>query len=160
MVLKGEKMSEAYRELKCICDMLKSCGVGEKIYVDFSTVNDRTYYNGVTFKGFVKGLPDSVLSGGRYDTLMRKMGKSACAVGFAVYLDKLDRLSTDTKDYDVDVLLLYSEESDKLLAARTAEEQRALGHSVLCASGERTDIRYRNLMKICGREVVTLEAND
>jgi len=159
-IVKSENSKNALEELKRVCEFVESKGFGEKYAIDFSLVSVNGYYSGIIFKGYIHGITDRVLSGGRYDTLMRKMGKSACAVGFAVYLDKLDRLSIDTKDYDVDVLLLYSEESDKLLTARTAEEQRALGHSVLCASGERTDIRYRKLMKICGREVVTLEAND
>ncbi len=159
-MVKGERMCEAYRELDEICGMLKACGVGKKIYVDFSTVNDRTYYNGITFKGFVNGLPDSVLSGGRYDTLMRKMGKSAGAVGFAVYLDMLERMAVDEKAYDVDVLLCYSKDSDRLLVAKTAEEQRALGYSVLSVQGEKAKVRCKRKIKISGREVSTLEADD
>ncbi len=38
-----------------------------RIQVDFSVVSDRSYYNGLIFKGFINGVPDSVLSGGRYD---------------------------------------------------------------------------------------------
>ena len=61
--------------------------------LDFSLVSDRNYYNGITFKGFISGIPESVLSGGRYDRLMEKMGRRSKAVGFAVYLDLLERLS-------------------------------------------------------------------
>ena len=37
-------------------------------------------------------MPDRVLSGGQYDRLMEKMGKKSNAVGFAVYLDELERI--------------------------------------------------------------------
>lgn len=61
----------------------------DRILIDFSAVSDMNYYNGIIFRGFVAGIPDSVLSGGQYDKLMRKMGRRSGAVGFAVYLDKL-----------------------------------------------------------------------
>ena len=63
-----------------------------KVSVDFSLVGDMKYYNGIAMKGFIEGIPSSIISGGQYDRLMRKMGRQANAVGFAVYLDELDRL--------------------------------------------------------------------
>ena len=50
------------------------------------------YYNGIIFRGFISGVPDGVLSGGQYDKLMKKMGRRSGAIGFAVYLDKLQQL--------------------------------------------------------------------
>ena len=77
-----------------------------KIQIDFSVVSDRGYYNGVIFKGFVSGVPDSVLSGGRYDKLLHRMKRSSKAVGFAVYLDKLERVEETTAvDAPVDTML-------------------------------------------------------
>ena len=60
--------------------------------LDFSVVGNTSYYNGVTFRGFVEGVPESVPSGGQYDGLMRKLGRKSKAVGFAVYLDRLERI--------------------------------------------------------------------
>lgn len=62
------------------------------IFVDFSVVSDVKYYNGIAIKGFIDGVPTSVLSGGQYDSLMKRMKRDARAIGFAVYLDELDRL--------------------------------------------------------------------
>jgi len=81
-----------------------------KIRIDFSVVDDIHYYNGIVFKGFVRGVPDAVLSGGQYDKLMRKMKRSSSAIGFAVYMDMLERLTCDTAEYDVDTVLLYNDE--------------------------------------------------
>lgn len=61
--------------------------------VDFSILSDINYYNGIVFKGYIKGIPDAVLSGGRYDKLMKKMSHKSNAIGFAVYTDLLDRLN-------------------------------------------------------------------
>lgn len=53
---------------------------------------DANYYNGTVFKGYINGVPSAVLSGGQYDRLMEKMHRHSKAIGFAVYVDLLERL--------------------------------------------------------------------
>ena len=74
---------------------------------DLSVINDIHYYNGVIFQGFVKGISEKVLSGGRYDKLLERMGQKGGAIGFAVYLSLLEALRPASAEYDADVLLLY-----------------------------------------------------
>ena len=97
------------QELENILRCLKIGGNEEKVNLDFSIVNDMDYYTGIIFQGFINGVPSSILSGGRYDNLLRKLGKDADAIGFAVYLDLLERFDSKEKEYDVDTLLLYEE---------------------------------------------------
>jgi ATP phosphoribosyltransferase regulatory subunit len=66
-----------------------------RILIDFSATGDLQYYNGIAFKGFIDGIPGSVLSGGQYDALMKKMGRKDRAIGFAVFLDMLERLTEE-----------------------------------------------------------------
>lgn len=66
-----------------------------RLWIDFSATGDLKYYNGIAFKGFVEGIPDPVLSGGQYDKLMRRMHRKDRAVGFAVFLNQLERLSRE-----------------------------------------------------------------
>ena len=58
-----------------------------------------------------------MLSGGQYDRLLTHMGKSARAIGFAVYLDQLE----DAEEWDVDTLLLCGDAApgEILAAAQT-----------------------------------------
>ena len=63
-----------------------------RIRIDFSASGDVKYYNGIAFKGFISGIPGSVLSGGQYDRLMRRMGRKDRAIGFAVFMNMLERL--------------------------------------------------------------------
>ena len=72
-----------------IVDGFAAAGLLDRIRFDFSLISDPAYYNGIVFQGFVQGVPATVLSGGQYDRLMRKLGKRASAVGFAVYCDAL-----------------------------------------------------------------------
>ncbi|MBE6955896.1 MAG: ATP phosphoribosyltransferase [Ruminococcaceae bacterium] len=86
-----EGSSKAVGELEAICKYVESIGYSENVRLDFSLVNATGYYSSIMFKGFVSGITSRVLSGGRYDMLMRKMGKDAGAIGFAVYLDAIEQ---------------------------------------------------------------------
>ena len=78
-------------ELDSVYDALKSTVGEDKIYLDMSVLNDMTYYNGIVFQGFVEGLSKVLLSGGRYDNLVKTFNKSHKAVGFAIYTEELAR---------------------------------------------------------------------
>ena len=93
---------------KFICE-LERLDLAENVNIDFSVVNNMSYYNGIVFKGFISGIPTGILSGGQYDNLMQKMGKKSGAIGFAVYLDELKNLSREDQKFDVDVVVLYDD---------------------------------------------------
>ncbi len=88
----ADALSGEIAKLEEAVEAMEGDEVRNQLELDFSLVGNMKYYNGVIFKGFVEGIPGSVLSGGQYDRLMRKMGKKSGAVGFAVYLDMLERL--------------------------------------------------------------------
>lgn len=159
-MVRGERMREAYEQLRGICSLLSEVCDVERIYLDFSTVNDMNYYNGITFKGFVKGIPDGILSGGRYDTLLSKMGKRSGAIGFAVYLDMLERLSEGSSEYDVDTVLLYDDSADALLLAKTIKSIGEMGVTLRAEYGDSTSYRCRKLLKLTAKGVETIETND
>lgn len=121
---------EAVTELEELYDVLKLYGIDKNIYLDFSIICDTDYYNGIFFKGFIAGIAESVLSGGRYDNLMRRMGKKSGAIGFAVYLNQLENLEAKTDRYDADVLITYSEGSDMKKIIEAAGSCIAAGKSV------------------------------
>ena len=157
--IKNEKMATAYGELVSINEAMKAYGVSGKLYFDFSVVNDRNYYDGVIFKGFINGIPTGVLSGGRYDKLLSRMGKRCGAIGFAVYLDALERYGNEDNRYDTDVLLVYENVStDKVIAA--VKELMDGGKTVKVAAAPDASVRYRQLLKISERGVESLETND
>ena len=61
---------------------------------------------------------------------MKRMGKASSAVGFAVYLDQLDRLTEEASGFDVDVLIETDDATSPLLAANTAKAYIDQGLSV------------------------------
>ncbi len=126
----SEEAKKAYDELKTLCDLLISCGYGNKIRVDFSVVNDMKYYNGIVFKGFVDGVCEGVLAGGQYDRLMSRMGRKAGAIGFAVYLDLLEDFKKREATFDIDTLVLYDEKTSLQTLTETVEKLVQAGKSV------------------------------
>lgn len=139
----------ALADLKTLCEMMKRCRL-ERINLDFSVVNDMNYYNGLIFAGFIDGVPESVLSGGRYDYLMRRMGRKSQAVGFAVYLDQLPRLMDSRPEYDVDVLVTYEDGTDPVSVMETVQRVTAGGESVRVQRAGETAIRCRRRIELSG----------
>lgn len=88
----GKKTREAWEELNSLCALLKANGLGDNVYLDFSVEGNMDYYSGIAFRGFLKNLSAGVLSGGQYDKMVEKMGKRCGAIGFAIYLNELERL--------------------------------------------------------------------
>ncbi len=122
----NQRIATAYGELLEVCEAIR----GKALYADFSLVNDMNYYNGIIFKGYIDGISESILSGGRYDSLVHKMGKKSGAIGFAVYLDLLERFYKENDEGTVDVLLLYDEKASPTEVARKAKELTDSGLSV------------------------------
>lgn len=146
-------------ELENVTEALKVCGLSENLRIDFSVVDDIKYYNGIVFKGYVHGVPSSILSGGRYDNLMRRMGKKSGAIGFAVYLDLLEGLSEKSEKYDVDTLIIYDENEAPLSVSRAVARISDSGASVIAQRKVPEKLRYKKLMELKDGEVTVLEEN-
>ena len=116
--------------------------------IDFTAVGGMKYYNGMVFRGYVEGVPVAVLSGGQYDRLLQRMGRRSRAVGFAVYLDSLERLLEDRREYDVDVVLLYDSSADIAQVLKRARALREGGMSVMVLREVPEGLRYRDLVDL------------
>jgi len=153
-------MQRAVDELKVIADVLKKEKLDRCVRFDFSVVNDMGYYNGVIFQGFIQGIAKAVLSGGRYDNLMKKMNKKCGAIGFSVSIDALSDLNRKEKDLDVDIVILD----------RPGEPLDALNDAVRCFTEEGLsvsvqkevpkNIRYGRLAEIYDGEVRVIETDN
>ncbi len=122
----SEQMSSALNELKTIFEVVG----GDKLRLDFSVVQDMSYYNGIVFQGFIKGIPENILSGGRYDKLVKRMGKKHGAIGFGIEMDLLERASSSGKSNSNAVAVLYSADDDARAVSSLALKLREEGASV------------------------------
>ena len=111
--------SLSLEELKAVISLLDP----EAVRIDFTAIGGMKYYNGMVFRGYVEGVPVPVL--------MERMGRKSRAVGFAVYLDALERLLEDKREFDVDVALLYDDSDDISQVLKRAVALREGGMSVM-----------------------------
>ncbi len=89
-----------FSNFKEVINKLSKLGFSDKIAIDFSIIDFNSYYSGIVFKGFVNGISTKILSGGQYDNLLKKMNRKSGAIGFAVYLDEIERLEEDLVNSD------------------------------------------------------------
>ena len=157
-MLSGIINSDTIDRLWSIVDSLGEDEGRDIVRIDFSVISDIKYYNGIVFRGFVSGLPQSVLSGGQYDRLMKNMQRRSGAVGFAVYLDYIERLEAPCESYDVDTVVMYDETTSASYVREIAKKYHADGSvSVQRSLPER--FRYKRLVKIREGEVSVVENN-
>ncbi len=142
-----ESSAEALAEIYAVADILKNSADKDKIHFDFSIINDMNYYSGIVFKGYIEGIPTGILAGGRYDLLMSKMGKKSGAIGFAVYLDFLERYMEETKEYDTDLLLLYNECDRLSEVLKTVDTLTSQGNRVLAETQIPEGLKYKTLLR-------------
>lgn len=130
-----------------------------KLRIDFSVVSDINYYNGIVFKGFIDKIPDSVLSGGRYDSLMQSMSRKSKAIGFAVYIDMLERFNIKEREFDYAAVLLYSE-NDSISTVKNASQRLINEYGcVFTAKKLPEKSTYGKLFELQNGEVILIENN-
>lgn len=150
-IVLNESMENAVDELIAVCSYLKKLGYGDKINVNFSIANNADYYNGIIFNGYIDGVPHRVLSGGRYDKLLEKLGRSGGAIGFALYLGEIERYFKSDKS-SVDYLIIYDASSQEEALDR-AFELKNEGKSVRLARKIPAVLSYKKSIDLTGGEV-------
>ena len=129
-LVKAEKLCFAYslkEEAGSLLELkakLEELGYGEVISFDLGKVPHLDYYTGIIFEGYIEGFGSSVLSGGRYDGLLNKLGRDLPAIGFGVKLDYLLETFEEPKTY---ITKLYYPKDQDTEAIRLARELRKEG---------------------------------
>lgn len=106
-------------ELENLADILDDFGVEEHFKMDFTLVSHMDYYTGIVFEGVNGNIGFPLASGGRYDELLEKFGRSAPATGFAVFFDRLAEAMDISEAMRHTCCILFTEErrNDALLLA-------------------------------------------
>ena len=144
-------MREALDELEALYALMTAVGLVDALQLDFSMLNDLSYYNGVVFQGYVQGAPRVVLSGGRYDPLMRRFGKAGDGVGFALYLDELAPVLREPRAWDADVLALYAPDDDLAKVNAAVFALAAQGLRVFAAVARPDGFRAAQVLRFDGQ---------
>ncbi len=135
------KTEEILTYLSILYHDLEALGLQEKISVDLGIVNRNEYYTGVVFRGYVEGFGETVLSGGRYDTLLSEFGLDLPATGFGINVDAvannlLKRNGANSKTPDVLVYGADGYETAALLRVRELIREGLVAEYCVCDTAE------------------------
>ncbi len=149
-ICSGKRMQQALQELNNVYQALNE-EEQKHLRLDFSLLNATEFYDGILMNGYLAGLPRPVLSGGRYDSMMYNLGHNLGAIGFALYLDELERLPLPSREYDVDIWFeaTQAEAAGILAAVRKLTEQ---GESVRVADSLPLGLRARRHLRYTDKE--------
>lgn len=119
-ICKGTEAESALEYLRKIYSDLVPLGLGNKLIIDLGLVQRNDYYTGVVFTGYINGIGDAVISGGRYDELLSEFDAPMGAAGFAVDTDAITIKRLTDNDAS------YSDNPDILVFARDGYEIEAI----------------------------------
>jgi ATP phosphoribosyltransferase regulatory subunit len=83
----------ALDDLDSIVKTLDEAGLRDRVAIDLSESRSLDYYTGLVFRIYGGGLGFEVGGGGRYDSLLGRLGRPMPAIGFMLGLDRLVRLA-------------------------------------------------------------------
>ncbi|MBQ2473718.1 MAG: ATP phosphoribosyltransferase regulatory subunit, partial [Ruminococcus sp.] len=119
-ICSGTKAADALDYLHTVYSSLRSLGLGDKLIIDLGLVQRNDYYTGMVFTGYISGIGDAVLSGGRYDELLSEFDMPMGAAGFALDTDAV------TLKTLADAEVSYSDNPDVLVFAADGCEMQAI----------------------------------
>lgn len=140
-------MNKALDELEELYEALAAMRFAKNLQLDFSTVNDIDYYSGIIFQGYVRGIPRPVLTGGRYDNLLRKFNKDIRALGFALYLNELEHYFKSPSSYDVEAVVLYDDRANLGVLSHEVQKLVNSGISVRVEKQIPEELRYNRVYR-------------
>lgn len=84
-----ERARAALDDLEAVTNALEDAGLGGRVALDLSESRGLDYYTGLVFRIYGAGLGFDVGGGGRYDSLLGRLGRPMPAIGFMLGLDRL-----------------------------------------------------------------------
>lgn len=113
-----EYLHEIYKNLSML-------GLGDKLIIDLGLVQRNDYYTGVVFSGYISGIGDAVISGGRYDELLSEFDAPMGAAGFAIDTDAITikHLTDNNTSYsDIPEILVFAQDGKEMEAINETDK--------------------------------------
>ncbi|HHV59040.1 MAG TPA: ATP phosphoribosyltransferase regulatory subunit [Clostridiaceae bacterium] len=132
-IAKNERSKNALMNLRKVLEILDDYNMKKYVSVDLGILQSMNYYTGIVFRGLTHGVGFPILSGGRYDNLVKSFGRNLPATGFALginmVLTALERKSEAFVGQDDATLVSYGSHGRKI-AFMICEELKKQGLTV------------------------------
>lgn len=121
-----EKIDGVLRNLRELYNQISHIIGSGNLTVDLGMVNSTDYYTSVIIKGYLEGYGEEVLSGGRYDKLIKDFGYDVPAIGFAVNVDAVTKVEIKNTEVTAPIadIVIFAEKGYEMKAVQTAENLR------------------------------------
>lgn len=107
----NSEIKSAISRLEKLNTLISYYGYEKYVSYDLSVVAQKNYYTGIIFAGYTYGTGDAIVTGGRYDRLVKQFGKDTASIGFAINVDRLlmgmQRQKLDIMEIHQPVAILY-----------------------------------------------------
>ncbi len=147
-VTKTIKAVKTIERLEEMYHLLEVYGYDKYVTFDLGTLSQYNYYTGMIFHAYTYGTGNPIVTGGRYDSLVRQFGKDAPAVGMAILTTQLQtamaRQKTEVLTQKERELVIYSQNGFQE-AVRFAQMKRHQG--IDCMMCRIDDIVDRSALK-------------
>ena len=141
--------------LERVCAIVKAMELPFTVSVDLGMAPNLDYYTGMVFRGMSPLLGFSLLSGGRYDTLMAQFARPMAAVGFAMGVGNalyvLERMEVLPKRPRLDCLIGCQEGGEELFLQASQLQQEGKTVALSYAKTQEAFLEEaRRLQPACG----------
>lgn len=127
----------ALEELATLWDLLVEHGLQGRIHLDLGAVPDWGYYTGPIFELFSGELGFPIGTGGRYDSLLGRLGAPMPATGFVLHVDRCTDVALAGRPASPPPVVMVTHGAGaRAQAVSVAVEIRAGGRNVRCALDE------------------------
>lgn len=130
-LFKGTEAEYALSYLEELYSELSKILPENNLMIDLGMVQKNNYYSDMIFCGYVEGIGDAVLTGGRYDHLLNQFQKSICAAGFGVNVDELAKIYMKINGAEIPEtpdLLVFGDDGFEIEAIKMKEELSKQGY--------------------------------
>ncbi len=118
-----QELKDEIAQLQDLEQFLQEIGYGQHISFDLSKAPHLDYYTGIIFEGYVEGVGEAVLSGGRYDDLLKKFGKDYPAIGFGIKVDPIAEVVASPQESITKILYPSSLRKEAYFLAKQLREK-------------------------------------
>jgi len=145
-LVRGTAAETHLASLDEVAQKLVASGLGSMLGVDLGEIRGAAYYTGVSFALFAEGPGEVVASGGRYDHLLARYGRSQPATGAGIDLENLlwalDAQGHAWRERPSTRFVVYGKESDLVHAAVAALHAADLTAAVLPDGDKASALAY------------------
>ena len=140
----NNEIKENLEYLEVLYSQLEALGYGENVTFDLGMVPRLNYYTGMIFRGYGEGVGNTLLRGGRYDSLIKSSNTYVPAIGFSIDINSVIENGKLNKNLNEDekIYKIYYSENNRIEAIKKSEELRNQGYIVdLLPKGDISEIK-------------------